>query len=262
MRNDAGDSFKSSLAHTYTRDTRNHPLLPLSGTLFKSNFELAGIGPLGGDVSFAKLELESQAAHTLHEQSGVSMTAGLRGGVLYPLPLGNDLNAPLQQSRINDRFNLGGPSDVRGFRFAGLGPRDGGDSVGGDVYAAGGASILFPFPRVGKETPLRLQVFLNGGRLVSLQDQRPFQQPSSTQSAPSEKQTAEAPLGNKDTQSNVLAAIKDLGNGEYPSCAAGVGVVYAMDVARFEVNFSLPLVLRKGEEARKGVGLGIGISFL
>ncbi|KAI9723114.1 MAG: hypothetical protein M1828_004362 [Chrysothrix sp. TS-e1954] len=257
VRNDAGDSFKTSFLHTFIRDTRSHPLLPLSGTFFKSNLELAGLGPLGGDVSFAKLELESQAAHTLHERSGISMTAGLRGGVLYPLPLGNDLSTPPRQSRINDRFTLGGPSDVRGFRYAGMGPRDGSDAVGGDVYAAGGASILFPFPRAGKDTPLRLQLFLNGGRLVSLQDQRPASQTSS-----GENGSNNYPMSNRDTRDSVLSAIKDLGNGEYPSCAAGVGVVYAMDVARFEVNFSLPLVIRKGEEARKGIGLGIGISFL
>lgn len=55
--------------------------------------------------------------------------------------------------------------------------------------------------------------------------------------------------------------IAELGNG-LPSMSAGVGLVYAHPVARFELNFSLPLVLRKGEEGRKGLQFGIGINFL
>jgi len=39
-------------------------------------------------------------------------------------------------------------------------------------------------------------------------------------------------------------------------------LVYAHPVARFELNFSLPLVVRKHEESRKGVSFGIGINFL
>jgi outer membrane protein assembly factor BamA len=31
-----------------------------------------------------------------------------------------------QRTRITDRFHLGGPTDVRGFREFGIGPKDGG----------------------------------------------------------------------------------------------------------------------------------------
>ena len=48
-----------------------------------------------------------------------------------------DSDSKITSSRINDRFQLGGPADVRGFRLSGLGPHDGADAVGGDVYAAG-----------------------------------------------------------------------------------------------------------------------------
>ncbi|KAF3353890.1 hypothetical protein VdG1_07920 [Verticillium dahliae VDG1] len=44
--------------------------------------------------------------------------------------------------------------------------------------------------------------------------------------------------------------------------AAGVGLVYAHPVARFELNFSLPLVVRRGEVGTKGVQVGVGINFL
>lgn len=251
VRADAGDSFKSSLTHTWINDQRDYPLLPSKGYFFRTSSELAGYGPLKGDVSFAKVEAETQAAVPipLPGLDGAAFTAGLRGGVLYPLALGGS-STPIQ-SRINDRFQLGGPTDVRGFRLSGLGPRDGPDAVGGDVYAAGGASLLLPFPKAGKETPLRLQAFINAGRLLPLKDK-----------ARSNKSGAgEEPMSSAQVADSVQRTVKELTNG-LPSCAAGIGLVYAHPAARFEVNFSLPLVLRRGEEGRKGLSFGVGVSFL
>ncbi len=240
VRTDAGDSVNSSISHTWLSDKRNHPFLPNRGYLLKTVSELAGWGPLQGDVAFFKSELETSAAMPIpipgiEGDSGVSLTGGLRGGLLYPLPIG--FGSESKPSRINDRFQLGGPTDVRGFKMSGLGPRDGSDAVGGDVYAAASANLLMPFPRVGKDTPLRLQLFANAGRLLSLQD------------------------GKKNTIQSVFNTVAQLGDGS-PSLAAGFGVVYAHPVARFELNFSLPLVLRKGEEGRKGLQFGVGINFL
>ncbi|KAF2843192.1 hypothetical protein M501DRAFT_966391 [Patellaria atrata CBS 101060] len=241
VRNDAGDSFKSSLTHTWVNDKRDFPLLPTRGYLMKTVTEVAGFGALRGDVGFGKIELETQAALPFGA-TGASFTAGLRGGMLYPLTVGGG-DIPVQ-SRINDRFQLGGPTDVRGFRLSGLGPRDGPDAVGGDVYAAGGASLLLPLPRAGKDTPVRFQAFINGGRLLALKGRRKDGQMDSEAVADSMKRT--------------LAELK---NG-LPSCAAGIGLVYAHPIARFEINFSLPLVLRRGEEGRKGLSFGVGMEFL
>ena len=69
-------------------------------------------------------------------------------------------------------------------------------------------------------------------------------------------------MGKGATQNEKVGnAMKELGNG-WPSVAAGVGVVYAHPVARFELNFSLPVVVRRGEDARKGVSFGVGMSML
>ncbi|PYH28496.1 Yip1-domain-containing protein [Aspergillus neoniger CBS 115656] len=247
VRADAGDSVKSSVFHSWTKDRRDSPLLPSRGYYAKLFNEVAGWGPLKGDVSFWKSEIETQAAIPIpipgiKGDSGISLTTGFRAGLLYPLGLDSDSKPQL--SRTNDRFLLGGPTDVRGFRLCGLGPHDGADAVGGDVYAAGSANLLFPLPRVGAEKPLRLQAFVNGGRLLSLR-------------------TADknAPTSGADVQNAMASTVSELTNG-LPSIAAGVGLVYAHPVARFELNFSLPLVLRKGEEGRKGLQFGIGINFL
>jgi outer membrane protein insertion porin family len=246
VRADAGDSVKSSISHTWITDSRDYPLLPTKGYYMKTLSEIAGWGPLQGDVAFWKSEVVTQTAIPIPipgvENSGISFTTGLRAGLLYPLTLSSQ-SSP-QPSRINDRFTLGGPGDVRGFRMCGLGPRDGSDSVGGDVYAAGGASLLFPLPKVGPNKPFRLQAFINGGRLLALQ------QPEK-----------EGRTDGNQVQKNVYSTVAKLGDG-LPSMAVGLGLVYAHPVARFELNFSLPLVLRKGEEGRKGLQFGVGINLL
>lgn len=247
VRADAGDSVKSSIFHSWVNDQRDNAMLPSRGYYAKVFNEVAGWGPLKGDVSFWKSEIETQGSIPIpipgvKGDSGISLTTGFRAGLLYPLGL--ESNSRPQLSRVNDRFLLGGPTDVRGFRLCGLGPREGPDSLGGDVYAAGSANLLFPLPRVGAEKPLRLQAFLNGGRLLPLR--------TSQKTAPS---------SSGEVQDAMISTISDLQNG-LPSISAGVGIVYALPVARFELNFSLPLVLRKGEEGRKGLQLGIGINFL
>jgi outer membrane protein insertion porin family len=247
VRLEAGDSFKSNLLHTWISDGRDNPLLPSKGYMFKTTAELAGYGVLGGDVGFSKSEVEMQGALPIplpgiKGESGVSLNAGFRAGLLWPLTA-KGATAP-QPSRLSDRFQLGGPSDVRGFKMSGLGPHDGQDAVGGDVYAAGGISLLAPLPRTGKDTPLRLQAFLNAGRLLALKGL-----------------PKEGPLDNQSVYQSVRKTVDELQNG-LPSAAAGLGLVYAHPMARFELNFTLPLVMRREEQTRKGLQFGIGITFL
>ncbi|KAM5462284.1 hypothetical protein MauCBS54593_008078 [Microsporum audouinii] len=247
VRENAGDSVKTSISHLWVNDRRDNPILPTRGFYTKAMNELAGWGPLKGDVAFWKSEVEAQTATPVpvpgvKGDCGISFSSSFRAGLLYPLGL--DSGSRPQISKINDRFQLGGPTDVRGFRQSGLGPREGPDALGGDVYAAGSANLFLPLPRVGADKPFRLQAFVNGGRLLALRTP-----------------TGEAPTSHAEVRESVCHTITELQNG-LPSIAAGVGLVYAHPAARFELNFSLPLVVRKGEEGRKGLQLGIGISFL
>jgi len=70
--------------------------------MVRSESEVTGWGGLGGDVAFWKNEMEAQMAAPLGT-SGISVSAGLRSGLLYPLSLGVGNNKkPAQPSRIND----------------------------------------------------------------------------------------------------------------------------------------------------------------
>lgn len=249
VRQDAGDSVKSAIRHTFYRERRDNPQLPQSGYMVRSKLELAGIGPLGGDVAFSKSELEMSGAIPIPvpgapEKSGFSIGGGFKMGMLYPLSQGFNIGGKALPSRINDRFQLGGPTDVRGFVLGGIGPHDGRDSVGGDVFAAGTVNLLMPLPYKGPESALRFQMFANGGRLVALN-----------------AGSGTAGMKPEAVRSGMASAVSELFNGA-PSVAAGMGLVYAHPVARFELNFSLPLVLRQGEIATKGLQLGVGINFM
>ncbi|KAI1125449.1 outer membrane protein, OMP85 family [Nemania abortiva] len=254
VRGDAGDSVKSALTYLFQRERRDNPMLPQSGYMVKTSTELAGWGLLGGDVGFSKSEMEVAGALPISMPgskgfSGVSVGCGLRAGLLYPLPLSFGLGGA-SPSRLNDRFTLGGPTDVRGFSLGGLGPRDGTDALGGDVFAAGSVNMLLPLPKVGPDSPFRIQVFANGGRSVAMKHKT-----KSNDAASGQRMTASSALG------GMFSATKEIGT-SLPSIAAGVGLVYAHPVARFELNFTLPLVMRQGEESRKGLQVGVGINFL
>ncbi|KAI1432532.1 outer membrane protein, OMP85 family [Xylaria sp. CBS 124048] len=254
IRGDAGDSVKSAISYSFQRERRDNPMLPQNGYMIKSTTELAGWGFLGGDVGFSKTEIEATGAIPvpipgLKGPSGISIGCGLRAGLLYPLPLSFGLDGALP-SRVNDRFTLGGPTDVRGFSLGGLGPRDGTDALGGDAFIASGVNMLIPFPRTSPDSPFRIQLFANGGRSVAMKNTGKRRDAASGQGM-----TAASVLD------GMLSATKEAGTG-LPSISAGFGVVYAHSVARFELNFSLPLVTRMGEESRKGLQVGIGINFL
>lgn len=152
----------------------------------------------------------------------VSASVGARGGLLWM--------SQNQLSCLADRFFLGGPNDVRGFYLNSLGPRDGSDYVGGDSYFAWGVNVLTKLPKLDEQNPLRAQWFLNGGSVLPLDHQ------------------------------NVGNTIKQLV--KYPSVATGLGLVYIHPAARFELNFTLPLIARQTDGIRKGIQFGVGISFL
>lgn len=220
----AGHSVKSSLSHLYTTDTRDDPFTATRGHYLKVFQEYAG---LGGDAQHYKVESEVQLSRTLAAGWAYSLSA--QGGLLRSL---NPASSPL----FCDRFQLGGPVSVRMFRYNSLGPKDGLDSLGGDVYYSLGGSLFAPIPS-RPHWPLKIHSFCNVGQLI--------------QSDPSQSLFHQA--NRRLLTSDLIAK---------PSSSIGLGLMYRQGNLRAEVNFGLPLTMRAGDGVRKGVQLGIGVSFM
>ncbi|KAH9922450.1 surface antigen-domain-containing protein [Amylocystis lapponica] len=216
MREAAGQSVKSAVSHSWSRDTRDDRLLGTRGAYLKFLQEFAG---LGGDASFYKTEAHTQLARSLFP--GLTISFAARSGLLW------SLGRPVP---FSDRFQLGGPVSVRMFRANGMGPRDGPDSLGGDMYWSAGMSLISDIPRK-PHWPVKMHAFVNAGRLDALDK-------------------------SKTLIDNVRGSISK------PSISAGVGLVYKLEPVRVEVNFGVPLVASKSDGVRKGLQVGIGLDFL
>ncbi|KAH9477732.1 SAM50-like protein SPAC17C9.06 [Psilocybe cubensis] len=234
-RQSAGTSLKSALSHTLLYDTRSDPLglASTSGLYLKLTHELAGGAVLGGDAHHYKVEGEAQVSRRIGD-SGVSVSLSAKSGIIYSL-------APNGRTLFSDRFQLGGPTSVRSFRANGMGPRDGADSTGGEIFYSLGASLISDIP-TKPNWPVKAHLWLNAGRLDNLN-----RDGSTNSNAGTEGERAPV------IPPTFLST---------PSISMGLGLIYRFDPVRVEVNFGLPLALSKGEAARRGLGVGVGLEFL
>ncbi|KAG8916306.1 hypothetical protein FRC01_003239 [Tulasnella sp. 417] len=226
MREAAGHSFKSGLTHTYLRDTRDDPMFGSQGSYAKIAHEIAG---LAGDVSHFKSESVFQVSRQV--ANGLSLSYSAASGLLYPLSLYAS-RPPSAQSMFSDRFQLGGPLSVRMFKQNGLGPKDNGDSLGGDLYWSVGVSMFTDVPKK-PHWPIKLHAFVNAGRLDALDRSKPI---------------------------DLVESVKQ--SLTRPSISAGVGLIYRFDPVRVEVNVGVPLVAGQSDLGRRGVQVGMGLEFL
>lgn len=223
VRRYAGQSRKVSLVHQFVRDERDDPLMPSAGYRFRTTQELAG-GVLGGSTMFAKVEVDGSHHLPLSRDRKSVLNLAGKAGFMWTMDGKNG------SAMLPDRFQLGGPQTVRGFMHNGIGPRSGRDSLGGDMYVAGGVSLLTPLPTAPEHWPVRLQTFVNGGSLLNMD------------------------------KSDVAGSVRTLLS--QPSVSAGVGLVFKHPVARVEVSFSLPLMARISDRTRKGLSFGLGVDFM
>ncbi|KAG0149607.1 hypothetical protein CROQUDRAFT_653430 [Cronartium quercuum f. sp. fusiforme G11] len=156
IREAAGESLnlKSAVAHSWAFDSRDHIAFPTRGCSFRLFQEYAG---LGGEANYLKSSIESSISRTLFSSQTV-LSLGFQSGLIHSLA-----GRPVP---FSDRFRLGGPTSVRMFHLNSLGPKDGNDYLGGQIFWAGGLSLWAPLP--GKPNwPLRVHGFLNAGRLTN-----------------------------------------------------------------------------------------------
>ncbi len=116
-------------------DTRNNFFYPTTGQRILLTGDLAG---LGGDTHFAKGELRSAFYFPMPWFTNHVFKWASEAGAAEKF--GSSPRVP-----IFDRFFLGGPSNLRGFRFRTAGPKDDqGEPIGGDVKFSTTAEYTFP----------------------------------------------------------------------------------------------------------------------
>jgi outer membrane protein insertion porin family len=156
IRDQVGTRIKSSVGQKLVFDQRDSKLFPTEGYLLSISHEVAG---LGGDLRFLRSIIEGTYYYPVSEGWVFSLTgeAGSIGGFSQSVP-------------IYERFFLGG-STLRGFKAAGVGPRDTtqGDALGGNRYVRSSAELEFPLG-LPEELGVKGRAFVDAGSLDSIDE--------------------------------------------------------------------------------------------
>ncbi|QXX73652.1 outer membrane protein assembly factor BamA [Methylovirgula sp. HY1] len=149
---------------------------PTSGIHAQMAEDFAGAG---GNEHYLRTTADFRYYQSLWEELNIVGLVHLQGGYLQSVGSGNSL-------RIIDNFVLG-PTLVRGFAPAGIGPRDisggmdaYGNPLGGTKYWGASLETQFPIWGVPKEVGLRGAVFADAGALWGYSGQTNFAGPNGT----------------------------------------------------------------------------------
>ena len=172
-----GTTLTSLAGVTLAYNTVDNLKSPRSGLYAEVKPEVAG---LGGDSKFARVTGEARSYHEIYEdiigvlkiQGGHIESLGRSRSASGLTTFGGDL-------RLVDHFFLG-PTLVRGFAPAGIGPRDistpdsNQNALGGTTYVGGTAEAQFPLPLVPRDLGLKGAVFADVGTLFGYKGPRAF----------------------------------------------------------------------------------------
>jgi outer membrane protein insertion porin family len=212
IQDERGKVITSSVGQTFTYDLRDTVFLPSAGYILRLDQDLAG---LGGDSRYVRHEVTAAWYYSVTRDVVLNL-AGQAGHVFAFA--GRDV-------RLSDRFFVGGET-LRGFRFAGIGPRDVDtrDALGGNTYVTGTAEARFP---LGLPEELRIfgRTFVDAGTLT-----------------------------NVDVSG---ASIRDTGN---LRAAAGVGLSWLSPIGPIAVDFAAPF-LKDDEDRTETVRISFGTRF-
>ncbi|TDI57684.1 MAG: outer membrane protein assembly factor BamA, partial [Alphaproteobacteria bacterium] len=152
-----GDSLVSSVLYSLIYNSLDSRQDPHEGIYARFNQEFAGVG---GDVNYLKTTGQATYYREIRPESGIVGMLKLQGGHIMGLS-GDEV-------LLSDVFFRGGET-VRGFKTSGFGPRDAttGDALGGDIFVAGTAEVVFPFPVLPPELGFRGAIFADAGTLFA-----------------------------------------------------------------------------------------------
>ena len=151
LRAEEGTQMVSKIGAGITYDARTGGLVPTGGHRVELISELAG-GPVGGDADFFRLELR-----------GSQYLPGFWEGQTWELigRVGSIQSYNADRVTLFNRYFLGGPRTLRGFRYSHVAPVDSlGEPFGGNTYWLG--SVEYNIPIVDR---LRFALFYDIGNV-------------------------------------------------------------------------------------------------
>jgi len=134
-----GTTLLSQIGQTLTYDRRDSIIDARRGYVLRLGTDLAG---LGGDVAYLRTRIDGTYFIPLEQYLGdPDYVIAISGSGAYLA------NFKKEDERIVDRFFLGG-ENLRGFRIAGVGPRDlsSGDPIGGRLLWTQSTEFRYPLP--------------------------------------------------------------------------------------------------------------------
>jgi len=145
-----GAKLTSSISGQFIYDSRDNVFDPSRGMRHSVSCQLAGWGPLGGDVSFYKPIIKSG----IHIPTVWRLVLSLNLQFGYIEGIGGfDLNTVKYQ-----KFYVGGPDTVRGYRYSEVNPSD-----GGRIMTVFNAEYKFPIVMEQRRTVLQGALFYDMG---------------------------------------------------------------------------------------------------
>jgi outer membrane protein insertion porin family len=146
-----GKQTLSKAGLSLLRDTRNNLLTPTRGSRLEGLLEVAG-GPFGADINYYRIEGRAAQYFPMFElQNQVLEVVGRLGAIKE---FGDSDDVPFY-----DKFFLGGPNTLRGFKYRDVGPTTAyGEPIGGKSY--GFLSLEYSMDIV---SPVRFALFYDAG---------------------------------------------------------------------------------------------------
>ena len=149
----SGNNALSKISFQLLRDTRDKIINTTNGNRVEVNTEFAG-GPLGGSKinNFYKFEFRGSQFFPVFETQTQVLSLIARGGVIKNFGGSKDV-------AYYNKFYLGGPTDLRGYEFRTVSPRDvAGEVIGGKTYGFFGAEYSLDIV-----SPIRFAIFYDAG---------------------------------------------------------------------------------------------------
>ncbi len=247
IQNFQGEYLTSVLGFDYGYDDRDDPEKPHKGFVVNFSGDFAG---LGGDVKFYRFEGGAKWYQRLWSDDFI-LSVGVNAGYIAAW----DKKVPV---RLNDRFFKGG-STFRGFKTAGVGPREfdtftttvngvqvnqstAENAIGAEAFAIGTVEMSFP-NYLPKDLGIDTSMFVDFGTVGLVNGQSGCRTTSNTNVIPAVPPSAGPPATPGTPQQTVVTSTNACVRDDLSMRASvGISVFWDSPFGRVRLDFSKPLV--------------------